>query len=145
MLRETRYASWEWNFGMSPPYSIQKSRYIEGCGTVRLSMEVERGVITAFSSTGDYFGDGDTAELRSVLVGTCLNESSLLSALRAFPWSAVTRVSRRRHLLSSCSNNPFRGEYARAENRLGKDSPYESDFVSKAHLPLPENAGIQWS
>jgi len=85
LLRETRYASWEWNFGMSPPYSIQKSRYIEGCGTVRLSMEVERGVITAFSSSGDYFGDGDTDELRSVLVGTPLNEDSLLSALRAFP------------------------------------------------------------
>jgi lipoate-protein ligase A len=84
-LREERYAAWEWNFGMSPPYSIRKSHYIEGCGTLLVSMEVERGVITAFFTSGDYFGDGDTAELKNLLIGTRLREDALVAALRDFP------------------------------------------------------------
>lgn len=81
-LRAERYATWEWNYGGSPQYSIRKERRVEGCGVIQLWMEVEKGRITAFSAYGDYFGTGDTAEVADVLLGQKLEEKALLAALK---------------------------------------------------------------
>lgn len=84
-LRQSRYATWEWNFGASPKYSIRKERRVEGCGKIQIGMEVEKGIITAFSTHGDYFGLGDPAEVANLLIGQKAEEQALLQALAALP------------------------------------------------------------
>ncbi|MDD4078630.1 MAG: lipoate--protein ligase [Eubacteriales bacterium] len=84
-LRQSRYATWAWNYGVSPKYSIRKERRVEGCGIIKIGMEVEKGVITAFSTHGDYFGSGDSADVANLLVGEKAEEQALLKALAALP------------------------------------------------------------
>ena len=85
-MRDEQYSTWDWNFGASPEYSIQKARRVEGCGRIEVAMEVGKGgVITAFSCHGDYFGNGDTSDLAKLLVGTPLEENALRARLADFP------------------------------------------------------------
>lgn len=84
-LRRSRYCTWEWNFGSSPRYSIQKERRVEGCGTIQIGMEVENGVIVAYASHGDYFGSGDVEDLAGLLRGVRLEKRALYQALEAIP------------------------------------------------------------
>lgn len=84
-LRRSRYEDWGWNFGASPRYSIQKERRLEGFGTIQIGMEVDKGVITDFITTGDYFGSGDSHEVARLLQGVRLEKTALLQALAAVP------------------------------------------------------------
>ena len=84
-LRQSRYATWEWNYGASPNYSIRKERRVEGCGKIQIGMEVEKGIITAFSTHGDYFGLGDPADVATALIGQKAEEQALLLALAVLP------------------------------------------------------------
>lgn len=79
LLRKERYATWEWNFGGSPRYSVEKFRRVKGCGRIELSMEVTGGILTALSACGDYFGDGDT--VTAALIGCRMEANALLAAL----------------------------------------------------------------
>lgn len=80
-----RYQTWDWNYGVSPRYNVHKKRRIEGCGTIDVFMEVDRGNIHQITFYGDYFGSGDSTELANLLVGCRLNESSLYNALKDSP------------------------------------------------------------
>ena len=80
-LKAARYDQWDWNFGASPACQIQKTRRVEGCGQIEVHMDVENGAIQRLAFYGDYFGNGDSAELARVLTGTKLNEEALRAAL----------------------------------------------------------------
>jgi lipoate---protein ligase len=80
-IRRERYASWEWNYGRSPDYSIVKRRRLPGFGEIRISMQVENGRIEAFATTGDYFGNRPSTEIGAMLLHTNLEESALQEAL----------------------------------------------------------------
>ena len=80
-LQSEVYDTWDWNFGASPPYSICKERRVENCGKLEVHMDVEKGVIQRIAFFGDYFGDGDTAELGERLVGQKAERAALQEAL----------------------------------------------------------------
>lgn len=81
-LRDEQYSTWDWNFGFSPQYKIRKSRRVENCGRIEISMNVARGgVITAFSCHGDFFGNGDIEDIARALIGEKLEETTLADAL----------------------------------------------------------------
>ena len=80
-LQSEVYDTWDWNFGASPPYSICKERRVENCGKLEVHMDVEKGVIQRIAFFGDYFGDGDTAELGERLVGQKAERAALHEAL----------------------------------------------------------------
>lgn len=80
-LRRSRYDTWEWNYGASPAYRIRKERRVENCGKIEVYMEVSEGKIAAFATRGDYFGNGDPAQLSNALIGVSLREKDLLCAL----------------------------------------------------------------
>jgi len=80
-LRNERYATWEWNFGKSPRFSLRKERRIEGCGNIEVYFEAQNGIIEAMEFFGDYFGNRDTAELAVMLVGCRLEETAVREAI----------------------------------------------------------------
>jgi len=85
-IREKRYDTWEWNYGYSPDYGVEKRRRIPGFGAITVKMRVDGGLITGFASSGDYFGNRPCAELDSALKNTKLEEQALLDRLSVIPF-----------------------------------------------------------
>ncbi len=80
-LCEEVYSKWEWNYGASPKYSVVKERRIDGFGKLEMYMDVNGGKITDISFYGDYFGNGDSEDIREKLIDVNLEESDIRSAL----------------------------------------------------------------
>lgn len=80
-LRSRVYSQWDWNYGESPAYQIEKRRRIEGCGEIQVHMNVNGGIIQAIAFYGDYFSNQDPGHLTKILVGTRLEEQSLCQRL----------------------------------------------------------------
>src|SRR5699024_8178478 len=54
-LKEEKYDTWEWNFGRSPKFNIQRTARFP-IGEIDLRIFVEKGHITEFKIFGDFFG-----------------------------------------------------------------------------------------
>jgi lipoate-protein ligase A len=81
-LKEKIYAQWSWNYGNSPPYTLRKTRRIEGCGKIEVFLDIKReGKIKNITFYGDFFGNKDLSELGSKLIGRHLEYNELNSAL----------------------------------------------------------------
>lgn len=87
-LRNSRYASWDWNFGASPPCTLLKRRRFEGCGTVEAHIAVEHGRIRSLRFLGDFFSAAEPEELASRFTGLRPEREDYAAAL------AGTEVSR---------------------------------------------------
>ena len=80
-LQQNVYATWDWNYGASPDYSIKKERRLEGCGKIEVHMNVEHGIIGNIAFFGDYFGNTDASALAPVLIGRRVERNELAAAL----------------------------------------------------------------
>jgi len=80
-LSQERYQTWEWNFGKSPAFGIQReTRYVGG--TVEAWLDVSRGgVINQVKFYGDFFGQRDVSELEAALAGCRYAPSALQERL----------------------------------------------------------------
>jgi len=67
-LAAERYERWEWNFGRSPDFNVQRVRRFDS-GEVDARIEVENGLIRCIRFYGDFFAQKDTAELEALLTG----------------------------------------------------------------------------
>jgi lipoate-protein ligase A len=82
-LQEDVYSRWEWNYGASPDYRVQKARRVEGCGRIELAIDVEKsGIIRDIVFHGDYFGSREASELADLLRGRQLEKEALRDALK---------------------------------------------------------------
>lgn len=79
-LSESKYAKWEWNYGRSPAYEIEKHRRFP-FGGVDAAYSVKNGKIENISLSGDFFGNDDISILENILCGVRLQEDDILSAL----------------------------------------------------------------
>lgn len=68
-LRRTRYAAYEWNYGVSPRCTLSRRKRVEGCGTVEVYLTVNRGFITDAAFRGDFFSAVEPEELAGRLIG----------------------------------------------------------------------------
>jgi lipoate-protein ligase A len=66
-IRARRYGTWEWNYGASPRCDVQRSARIEGVGTIRAHMQLDRGRIEDIAFTGDFFSTKEPEELAALL------------------------------------------------------------------------------
>lgn len=80
-IKKERYGTWQWNYGKSPAYSVQKERRIDGCGKIEAHMNTEKGIIQDIKFYGDFFSLFDHDELSAKLVGAELKKENLLAAL----------------------------------------------------------------
>jgi lipoate---protein ligase len=75
-LADSRYRSWDWNYGKSPKCNIQQSKRF-AAGQVDIRLEVNKGVIETVKIYGDFFGVGDVSELEQALVGTKFDQQEI--------------------------------------------------------------------
>src|SRR5690606_23137944 len=54
-LKDEKYGTWEWNYGNSPKFNIQRSKRFP-IGEIDLRIYVEKGIISSFRIYGDFFG-----------------------------------------------------------------------------------------
>ncbi|WP_112180106.1 lipoate--protein ligase [Paraliobacillus zengyii] len=79
-LSEDRYQQWDWNFGKSPKFDIQKSHKFDA-GLVDVRMDVSKGIIKDCKIYGDFFGIGDVNIIAEQLVDTRYQRQALEEAL----------------------------------------------------------------
>lgn len=71
-LQETKYATWEWNYGYYADYAMSiEHRFASG--TLEVKMSVHDGRISGIRFFGDFFGNGDIHDLEQKLIGVPLN------------------------------------------------------------------------
>ncbi len=79
-LAAQKYATWEWNMGRSPAFSVNRSRRF-GFGRITAGFDADAGVITRISFTGDFIGDRPASELEERLSGARLSRDALMPLL----------------------------------------------------------------
>ena len=80
-IKQERYDRWEWNYGSSPNYSVEKSRRFDNCGKIEIHMNTEKGHISEIQFFGDFFGLYDTTDLAKQLCGVKLEKTALTHQL----------------------------------------------------------------
>ncbi|MDR2908749.1 MAG: lipoate--protein ligase [Oscillospiraceae bacterium] len=73
-LRDEKYATFEWNYGASPPYDIRREMKFPA-GLVTVFMKAERARIKEIRFYGDFFGGGDLRDLERAMEGLALDKS----------------------------------------------------------------------
>lgn len=84
----SRYRTWEWNYGQSPPCTMVKRKRFDGCGTVELYLGIEQGVISEAVFRGDFFSTRDPQEVADLLIGRRAEENEVRKALEGVAVSA---------------------------------------------------------
>ncbi len=65
-LVESKYNTWEWNFGYSPKYNFNKNIRTPA-GNIEINMEVSNGIIQEIKIYGDFFNKYDIEELENII------------------------------------------------------------------------------
>ena len=86
-LKNNKYATWEWVYGASPDGDMEFKRRFENVGSVAVNLSTEGGVIKDCRISGDFFGNGDMAELEKKLTGVRLDAESIRESLEDFELS----------------------------------------------------------
>lgn len=65
-LKEEKYGNWEWNYGKSPKFNIQRSKRFP-VGEIDLRLDVQKGHIKNLKIYGDFFGKESVHEIEDML------------------------------------------------------------------------------
>ena len=74
------YKNWDWVYGKSPEFSVQKRKHFDG-GTIDARFQVEEGKIKELKIYGDFFGPGDVTELEDALRGQEYTPDKMIAVL----------------------------------------------------------------
>jgi lipoate-protein ligase A len=66
-LSTEKFTTWEWNFGYSPKYSFKNEVEIDG-KTLKIKLQVERGIIVQAEIEGDYFIQSQSSSIQNGLL-----------------------------------------------------------------------------
>lgn len=86
LLTDTKYSTWDWNFGYSPHYQLERGIKTSG-GHVEFHLNVERGSIKEIKIYGDFFNKRDITEIESLLTGCPHDVDKVTDRLKAIPFS----------------------------------------------------------
>jgi len=82
-IRDSKYSTWEWNYGYSPDYNFVQGARTPG-GTIEMHMNVSKGVITDARIHGDFFHIKDIGEIEEALKNTRHEEGEIRKKLQQF-------------------------------------------------------------
>lgn len=80
-ISKERYQLWEWNYGKSPRFNIQKTKRFPS-GSIDIRLEVNKGIIEDVTIFGDFFGVGDVEEVAQRLIGTKYERTAIAEVLK---------------------------------------------------------------
>jgi len=80
-LKNEKYDTWEWNYGRSPKFNIQRSKRFS-IGEIDLRIFVEKGHISDFKIFGDFFGGEPVETLENLMVGVRYEKEDIIEALK---------------------------------------------------------------
>jgi len=98
-IADKRYFTWEWNYGRSPDFNVQKVQRFD-FGQVDARIQVSRGEIVSIRFTGDFQSPDDVAELEARLASVRYDLASLQAALEVvdlncyFPGTTSDEIAR---------------------------------------------------
>ncbi len=75
-----RYRNWDWNYGKSPAFDLQRSKRFP-VGTIDLRINVKKGKIVDCKIYGDFFGVGDVKDIEQLLIGISYEPTALKAEL----------------------------------------------------------------
>jgi lipoate-protein ligase A len=81
---QSKYGTWDWNFGNSPAYNFRKIVRTENSGTIEFCLDVQNGLIMHTHFYGDYFSHADPKEIEDVLTNIPHEESAIRKAVSSF-------------------------------------------------------------
>ncbi len=79
-LKEEKYDTWEWNYGRSPKFNIQRSKRFP-VGEIDLRIFVEKGHIVEFKIFGDFFGKEPVESLEKLMEGARYEKENISELL----------------------------------------------------------------
>lgn len=79
-ISRDRYQQWEWNFGRSPKFNIQKTRRFP-FGQIDARIEIHNGEIQQLKLFGDFLGLRDVSDVESRLIGVRYDKPHLQDVL----------------------------------------------------------------
>ena len=79
-ISEERYQKWEWNYGKSPKFNIQRSKKFAS-GFIDLRLTVNKGTMQDVHIFGDFFGIGDMKDIEEALIGKRYEKQVIEEAL----------------------------------------------------------------
>jgi len=79
-LKNEKYSTWEWNFGISPDYSFKNEKKFAG-GTIEINIDAKDGVIEDIKIFGDFFCKKDIKDIETLLKGVRHSYSDMMAAL----------------------------------------------------------------
>ena len=77
---KNKYQTWEWNYGKSPEYSMNKKMRTKG-GSVQVIADIQKGIIRDLQFFGDFFGEKDPKDLADQLIGIRMDKSAVSEVL----------------------------------------------------------------
>lgn len=79
-LSAKKYATWEWNYGESPEFNVQKTRRFPA-GEIDLRIDVQEGRVSGLRIFGDFIGSAEVSRLEELLRGVRYEPEDLAEAL----------------------------------------------------------------
>lgn len=79
-LSEERYQKWDWNYGQSPKFNIQRTKKFPS-GFIDLRLEVNKGIMKQVRIFGDFFGVGEMEDIEQALNGKKYEPHEISQAL----------------------------------------------------------------
>ena len=84
-IADTKYRTWAWNYGASPPFRAVRKRARFDGGSLEIWVEVQQGLIKSIRFLGDFMARAPLDTLEEALVGCRFAQSEVSTALAAFP------------------------------------------------------------
>ena len=75
-LMNKKYLKWEWNYGESPSFNLQKEKRYQG-GKIDVRLDVNDGIINKCKIFGDFFGQEDISNLEKLLTNKRYEEQTI--------------------------------------------------------------------
>ncbi|RKL68627.1 lipoate--protein ligase [Salipaludibacillus neizhouensis] len=79
-ISQRRYKNWDWNYGKSPKFDLQRSQRFDA-GTIDIRINVSKGQITDCKIYGDFFGIGDVTDVQEKLTSVKYEKNAIQKAL----------------------------------------------------------------
>lgn len=85
-LVASRYSQWDWNYGASPEFELEKEERFAG-GKLELKFNVTDGLIQNLTIFGDFFGEKEVKDFAKLLHGKQYRESAIADFLEHVPFA----------------------------------------------------------